>query len=81
MSKVLTLTDKIVAENKLTAMMVTHNMNDAIHYGNRLIMMHDGRVILDIEGEEKKKLTVESLLHEFEKVSGTEFANDRTLLS
>lgn len=80
-SKVLTLTDKIIAENKLTAMMVTHNMNDAIHYGNRLIMMHDGRVILDIEGEEKKKLTVESLLHEFEKVSGTEFANDRTLLS
>lgn len=80
-AKVLALTDKIIKENKLTAMMVTHNMNDAIHYGNRLIMMHEGRVILDISGEEKKQLTVESLLHKFEEVSGSEFANDRTLLS
>ena len=61
--------------------MVTHNMRDAIKYGNRLIMMHDGRIILDIEGEEKKKLTVENLLERFGQVSGEEFANDRVLLS
>lgn len=79
--KVLALSDKIIAENKLTALMVTHNMKDAIAHGNRLIMMNNGRIILDISGEEKKKLTVEDLLHEFTKLSGTEFANDRALLS
>ncbi|MGN0556425.1 MAG: ABC transporter ATP-binding protein [Acutalibacteraceae bacterium] len=80
-AKVLELSDRIIAENHLTAMMVTHNMHDAIVYGNRLIMMHEGRVILDISGEDKKNLTVEALLRQFEKVSGTEFVNDRTLLS
>ncbi len=80
-AKVLELSDKIIKENHLTSMMVTHNMNEAITYGNRLIMMHEGRVILDISGEEKKQLTVETLLHKFEEVSGSEFANDRTLLS
>ena len=79
--KVLTLTKQIVEENHLMTMMVTHNMRDAIAYGNRLIMMHEGRVILDISGEEKKKLTVENLLEQFAKVSGDEFVNDRALLS
>ena len=79
-AKVLTLTDKIIKENSLTAMMVTHNMRDAIAHGNRLIMMNDGRVILDISGEEKKKLTVEILLEKFSECSGKEFANDRALL-
>jgi len=79
--KVLQLSDRIIAENKLTAMMVTHNMRDAIRHGNRLIMMHEGRIILDIRGEEKAKLTVEELLQRFGKVSGEEFANDRALLS
>jgi len=79
--KVLHLTRDIVAENKLTTMMVTHNMRDAIAYGNRLIMMHEGRVILDIKGEEKKNLTVEMLLEQFAKASGDEFTNDRALLS
>ena len=76
-AKVLEISDKIIAENHLTAMMVTHNMKDAIVHGNRLIMMHEGKVILNISGEEKKKLTVEDLLHQFEKVSGEEFANDK----
>ncbi len=80
-AKVLKISDKIIAENHLTAMMVTHNMKDAIVHGNRLIMMHEGKVILNISGEEKKKLTVEDLLHQFEKVSGEEFANDKALLS
>ena len=80
-AKVLEISDKIIAENHLTAMMVTHNMKDAIVHGNRLIMMHEGKVILNISGEEKKKLTVEDLLHHFEKVSGEEFANDKALLS
>ena len=80
-AKVLEISDKIIAENDLTAMMVTHNMKDAIVHGNRLIMMHEGKVILNISGEEKKKLTVEDLLHQFEKVSGEEFANDKALLS
>ena len=69
-AKVLEISDRIIAENHLTAMMVTHNMKDAIAHGNRLIMMHEGKVILDIRGEKKKKLTVEDLLHQFEKVSG-----------
>ena len=80
-AQVLEISDKIIAENHLTAMMVTHNMKDAIVHGNRLIMMHEGKVILNISGEEKKKLTVEDLLHQFEKVSGEEFANDKALLS
>lgn len=79
--KVLHLTNQIVEENKLMTMMVTHNMRDAIAYGNRLIMMHEGRVILDIKGEEKKNLTVEMLMEQFAKASGGEFANDRALLS
>lgn len=79
-SKVLELSDKIIAENKLTALMVTHNMNDAIVHGNRLIMMNDGKILLDISGEEKKKLTVEELLAMFKKVSGSNLSNDRMLL-
>ena len=80
-AKVLELSDKIIAENHLTAMMVTHNMRDAIAHGNRLIMMNEGKVVLDISGEEKKSLTVEDLLIKFEQVSGEEFANDKALLS
>ena len=80
-AKVLEISDKIIAENHLTAMMVTHNMKDAIVHGNRLIMMHEGKVILNISGEEKKNLPAEDLLHQFEKVSGEEFANDKALLS
>lgn len=79
--KVLQLSDRFIEEDKLTALMVTHNMRDAIKHGNRLIMMHEGRIILDIRGEDKKKLTVEDLLKQFGKVSGEEFANDRALLS
>lgn len=79
--KVLELSDQFIENGKLTTMMVTHNMRDAIKHGNRLIMMHDGRIILDIKGEEKKKLTVEELLGRFGKASGEEFANDRALLS
>ncbi len=78
--KVLTATEEVVSRDHLTTMMVTHNMRDAIAHGNRLIMMNEGRIILDIRGEEKKHLTVESLLHEFEKVSGEEFANDKAIL-
>ena len=77
----LTLSDKIVAEQNLTTLMVTHNMRDAIVHGNRLIMMNEGQVILDISGEEKKNLTVEDLLEKFEEISGEEFANDKALLS
>jgi len=79
-AKVLELTDKIVSENNLTTIMITHNMKDAIAHGNRLIMMHEGKVILDIGPEEKKKLTVEDLLQKFEDVSGEEFASDKALL-
>ena len=80
-AKVLEITDKLIRENNLTAMMVTHNMRDAITYGNRLIMMNEGHVILNISGEEKKKLTIEDLLHKFEEVSGSEFTNDTEILS
>lgn len=79
--KVLHLSDKYIKEGNLTTMMVTHNMVNAIQYGNRLIMMHEGRIILDIRGEEKQKLTVEDLLKRFGKASGEVFANDRALLS
>ena len=78
---VLDLTKQIVDEQKLTAMMVTHNMKDALNIGNRLIMMHSGRVIYDVRGEEKKKLNVEDLLRKFEEASGGEFANDRMMLA
>ncbi len=80
-AKVLEISDKIIAENGLTAMMVTHNMKDAIAHGNRLIMMHEGRIIYDVSGEEKKKLSVADLLAKFEEASGGEFANDRMLLT
>ena len=79
-AKVLELSEQIVTENHLTTLMVTHNMRDAINYGNRLIMMNEGRVVLDISGEEKKRLTVEQLIARFSAVSGKEFANDRVLL-
>ena len=77
---VLGTTDKIINRDKLTTLMITHNMRDAIVHGNRLIMMMDGQIILDIRGEEKKNLTVEHLLHKFEEVSGEEFANDKAIL-
>lgn len=79
--KVLELTEKIVSEQELTALMVTHNMKDAIHIGNRLIMMHEGKIIYDVSGEEKKNLEVEDLLKKFEDASGEEFANDRMMLA
>ncbi|MBE6718568.1 MAG: ABC transporter ATP-binding protein [Ruminococcaceae bacterium] len=80
-AKVLEISDKIIAENNLTAMMVTHNMKDAIAHGNRLIMMHEGRIIYDVSGEEKKQLTVDALVRKFSETSGKEFSNDRALLS
>ena len=80
-AKVLELSDRIVAENGLTTMMVTHNMKDAIAHGNRLIMLQEGRVIVDVEGEEKKKLTVEDLLKLFAQATGTMEATDKLLLS
>ena len=79
--KVLTLSAKIVEENHLTTMMITHNMKDAIKYGNRLIMMHEGHIIYDVAGEEKKNLHVSDLLAKFQIASGGEFANDRMMLS
>ena len=80
-AKVLALSDKIISDHNLTAMMVTHNMKDANLHGNRLIMMHEGRVIYDVSGEEKKQLQVADLLKKFEEVSGGEFANDRMMLA
>ena len=80
-AKVLAISDKIIQEHQLTAMMVTHNMKDAIAHGNRLIMMHEGKIIYDVAGEEKKNLKVADLLAKFEEVSGGEFANDQMMLS
>ncbi len=80
-AKVLEITDRIVTENNLTTLMITHNMHDAIAYGNRLIMMHEGRIVVDVSGEEKKELTISQLLGLFEKASGSEFANDKVMLS
>ena len=80
-AKVLEITDRIVQENNLTTLMVTHNMKDAIEHGNRLIMMYDGRIVVDVCGEEKKNLTVEQLLGLFAKASGSEFSNDRAILA
>lgn len=79
--KVLALTDEIIEKDKLTAIMITHNMNDAITHGNRLIMMNSGKVIFDVEGEEKKKLTIADLLEKFEKITGEEMASDKMILS
>ncbi len=80
-AKVLEITNRIVNENHLTTLMITHNMRDAIAYGNRLIMLHEGNILIDVSGEEKKNLTVEDLLALFNKASGTVFANDRAILS
>ncbi len=79
--KVLELSEQIITANSLTALMVTHNMKNAIQYGNRLIMMYEGRIIYDVHGEAKKNLHVSDLMEKFEKASGGEFANDRMILS
>ena len=80
-AKVLETTERIIQRDKLTTLMITHNMRDAIVHGNRLVMMYEGRVVIDIAGEDKKKLTVEDLLEQFEKVSGSDEADDKMLLS
>lgn len=80
-AKVLELSDKIVQENKLTTLMITHNMKDAIKHGNRLVMMNEGRIILDVEGEEKKKLTKRDLMDKFAEISGSQLESDQILLS
>lgn len=79
-AKVLDLTEKIVTRDNLTALMITHNMRDALRFGNRLIMLHSGRVIIDVKGEDKKNLEIPDLLEMFEKASGAEMASDRLLL-
>ena len=80
-AKVLELTEKIVQQNHLTTLMITHNMRDAIAHGNRLIMLYDGRVVVDVRGEEKRRLTVEDLLEKFNQASGSTEADDKLLLS
>lgn len=80
-NKVLELSEQLIYANSLTALMVTHNMKNAIQYGNRLIMMYEGKIIYDVSGEDKKNLHVSDLLEKFEKASGGEFANDRMILS
>jgi len=80
-AKVLELSDAVISENHLTALMVTHNMKDAIRHGNRLIMMNDGKIILDVSGEEKSRLTKADLLQKFSELSGSTLENDRVLLS
>ena len=80
-AKVLDATEKIVTRDNLTTLMITHNMKDAIVHGNRLIMMYNGRIVIDVAGEEKKKLTVPQLLDLFSKVSGSDEADDKLLLS
>ena len=80
-AKVLEVTERIVRMNQLTTLMITHNMRDAIAYGNRLIMMYNGSVVVDVSGEEKKKLTVEQLLNLFSQASGSDEADDKLLLS
>ena len=79
-AKVLDATEKIVSRDHLTTLLITHNMKDAIQHGNRLIMMYNGRVVIDVAGEEKKKLTVPQLLELFSKVSGSDEASDKLLL-
>ena len=80
-AKVLEATERIVTKDRLTTLMITHNMRDAIVHGNRLIMMYEGRIVLDIEGEDKKKLTVEQLLARFGQATGSDEADDKLLLS
>ena len=80
-AKVLEITNKLVTENNLTTLMITHNMHDAIAYGNRLIMMHEGRVVVDVSGEEKKQLTIPQLLGLFEQASGSAMTSDKVILS
>ena len=80
-AKVLDATERIVSMHKLTTVMITHNMRDAIAYGNRLVMMYDGHVVVDVSGEEKKNLTVEQLLNLFSQASGSDEVNDKLLLS
>ncbi len=80
-AKVLETTEQIVQRDHLTTLMITHNMRDAIAHGNRLIMMYDGKIALDISGEDKKKLTVEELLEKFGQVTGSDEADDKLLLS
>ena len=80
-AKVLETTQRIVEKDNLTTLMITHNMRDAIAYGNRLIMMYDGRIVVDVSGEEKKRLTVDQLLALFSKASGSDEADDKLLLS
>ena len=80
-AKVLEATQRIVEKNRLTTMMITHNMRDAITYGNRLLMMYEGHVAVDVSGEEKRHLTVEQLLELFSKASGSDEADDKLLLS
>ena len=80
-AKVLEITNKLVTENRLTTLMITHNMHDAITYGNRLIMMHEGRIVVDVSGEEKKNLTISQLLGLFEQASGSAFTSDKVILS
>ena len=79
-AKVLEVTDRIIRQERLTTLMITHNMRDAIAHGNRLIMLYEGRIAVDVSGEDKERLTVEDLLEMFEKVSGEQFASDRALL-
>ena len=79
-AKVLEATQKIVERSNLTTLMITHNMRDAIAYGNRLIMMYNGHIVVDVSGEEKKQLTVEQLLELFSRASGSDEANDKMLL-
>ena len=80
-AKVLEITNKLVTENHLTTLMITHNMHDAIAYGNRLIMMHEGRIVVDVSGEDKKKLTISQLLGLFEQASGSAMVDDKVILS
>ena len=80
-AKVLDVTQRIVEKDNLTTLMITHNMRDAIAYGNRLIMMYDGKIVVDVSGEEKKNLTVEQLLNLFSQASGSDEADDKLLLS
>ena len=80
-AKVLDATDLLVSKDHLTTLMITHNMKDAIAHGNRLIMMYEGRIVIDVSGEEKRKLTVPQLLELFNKVSGSDEADDKLLLS
>ncbi|MCI6038821.1 MAG: ABC transporter ATP-binding protein [Clostridiales bacterium] len=79
-AKVLEVTDRIIRQERLTTLMITHNMRDAIAHGNRLIMLYEGRIAVDVSGEDKERLTVEDLLGMFEKVSGEQFTSDRALL-